>query len=517
MNPSIFDVDAIASRFAERPGYRFVAYRGVAIAVYSMNLRILAVESRDIPPIHEFVIKLMAEGLTSLSVLSDILGLDQEVVRSCLVDLRRQEVIEVLSDNGSNNAQCVLTHKGKEISTNLKQAFMQEITVPNVIFHGLLRQPVDLGGFARSQYLRPIEAQDFGLDLVRAIPNRAPYPDEIDVEKLETVIKRVHHSKSGNSQTVIAVKSVLKNVRTLYEPGVMVEYETIDDQRERLISFIIGGQLKNDYEYAFIKARGPELLSNLMSPKEKSIENRIKEQVPEKVLQKLGRFDDAEDLAAKVVSVKQEVKDKQEQLDFLNKSDTKDIQRKQIDDLKMELDESRKKLEQAEEMRNARKVVFLWTPEIREKLWEAIKTAKERLLMLSGWISSEIVNDTMAMEIRNALRRGVKIWIGYGFDRDTRRGKEQRDSTYWKQAEATLLKIQKEFPNQLVFKDIGWNHEKRLICDNRFTFGGSFNLLSFSGKADGKHKLRHEGTDVIFDPEVCEERWNYYFKTFFSS
>jgi hypothetical protein len=109
----------------------------------------------------------------------------------------------------------------------------------------------------------------------------------------------------------------------------------------------------------------------------------------------------------------------------------------------------------------------------------------------------------------------VKIWIGYGFDKDRRRGKEQREQPKWKQAEATLLQIQKEYPNQLVFKDIGWSHEKRLICDNLFTFGGSFNLLSFSGGKRGNIRLRHEGTDMIEDPDFCEERWNYYLSRFF--
>jgi len=183
----------------------------------------------------------------------------------------------------------------------------------------------------------------------------------------------------------------------------------------------------------------------------------------------------------------------------------------------LELEESKKKLEEVEKIRSARKVVFLWTPEIREKLWEAIKTVKQRLLLLSGFISSEVCNDDMAKEMRNSLKKGVNIWIGYGFDKDTRRGEEQRRSPNWKQAEATLLGIQKDFPTQFAFKDIGYNHEKRLICDNIFTFGGSFNLLSFSGDSRGRRKLRHEGTDVIYDSDYCEDRWNYYIELFFSS
>jgi hypothetical protein len=511
------DVETIAKRFVDRPGYRFIAYRGVGIAVFAMNLRILTLESKDVPPVHEFVIKMLMEGIKSLSLLSDLLGLEADLVRSCLIDLRRQELIEVLSDDGSNEVQCVLTLKGKEVATNLHQDFMQEMTVPNVIFHGLLRQPVDLGGSARAQYLRPIEAKDLGFDLIRAIPNRAPYPEEVDINKLDKIIKRMYHTNTKEERNVIGIKSVLKNVRTLYEPAVMIEYETIDDKRERLVSFVVGGQLRNEYEDAFFKARGPELLADLMTAKDKTIETRIREQASKQVLQRLGRFDDVELLAVKVMSSKQEIEDKQKQLEKLDRFDTRDQQRKQIEDLKHDLEIAKNKLKEAEQERNARKVKYLWTPEIRDKLWETIKTAKERILLLSGWISSEVVNDAMATEFRNALKRGVKIWIGYGFDKDRSRGKDQREQPQWKQAETTLSQIKKEFPNQLFYKDIGWSHEKRLICDNKYTFGGSFNLLSFSGEIRGNRRLRHEGTDLIEDSEFCEDRWKYYLGLFFST
>ncbi len=135
--------------------------------------------------------------------------------------------------------------------------------------------------------------------------------------------------------------------------------------------------------------------------------------------------------------------------------------------------------------------------------------------LLSGWISSDVLNDEMASEIKKSLTRGVRFWIGYGFDKDRKRGKEQRAKPQWQQAEATLLKLRNEYPNQLVFKDIGWTHEKRLICDNRYTFGGSFNLLSFSGEQRGNDRLRHEGTDLIEDSEFCQDRWNYYLNLFF--
>ncbi|MFC1993545.1 aminotransferase class V-fold PLP-dependent enzyme [Chloroflexota bacterium] len=277
-------------------------------------------------------------------------------------------------------------------------------------------------------------------------------------------------------------------------------------------SYVYGQRAREAVE----KARGPELLAELMAPNQEIIEKRIYRQVPSDVIKQLGRFDDAEILAAKVVAARQEVEDMQKQLNQLDRADTRERQREQITDLKKALEESNNELRNIEEERSKRKVKYLWTPEIREKLWEAIKTAQERILILSGWISSEVLNIAMLEELRKTLKRGVKIWIGYGLDGESRRGKEQRERPNWKQAEASLSQLQKEFPNQLVYIDIGRNHEKRLICDNRFTFGGSFNLLSFSGERRGNSKVRHEGADLIENPEFCEQRWNYYLKEFFA-
>ncbi len=384
MNQPFYDAETIAKRFIDRAGYRFIGFRGVGIGVFALNIRVLSMASKEIPPIHEFVIKILAQGIDSISLISNFLGLDSDTVRSCLIDLRADEIIEVLNDNGIDDVKCILTEKGKTVAKSLHQDIIEEITLPNVIYHGLIKIPIDLGEYARYQYHRPIEAKESGLDLIRAIPNRPPYPEEIDVVKLDRLVKNTYRSKKENTRNIIAVKSVLKNPRTLYEPAVMLEYETLDKKRERLVSFVVGGQCREEYESAFIRAGGPEIFADLLTSKNKIIENRIREQASKEVIQRLGRFDDVEILAAKVMSSQQEVQDKKQILDQLERVDTREKQRKQIEEMKKELEAAENKLKEAENDRNTRKVKYLWTPEIRDKLWETIKTAKERVLSAFG-------------------------------------------------------------------------------------------------------------------------------------
>ncbi len=387
---------------------------------------------------------------------------------------------------------------------------MQELTIPNVIYHGLLRRPIDLGSHAKRQYLRPKAAKAADLLLIRAIPNRYPTPDEFDVARLDQVLKAGRKKKrTGSERDVVAIKGILGNVYTLYEPAIMLEYETVDKARERQVAFAVEGQLQDEYETAFARANGPKCLRDLLAPVEEPIGERLKKQASPEVIERLGEVDDVEALADRVMAVEQEVISAKEELARADRLDTRQLLKAQVEALESQLAAAKKE-------RESRKVKYMWTPEIKDKLWEAIQTAKERLLILSGWISSEVVNASFVDAMREALERGVHMWIGYGFDKDKQSGQEQRLRRSWQEAEVALKMLAKQYPAAMHVKDIGYTHEKRLICDNRFTFGGSFNLLSFSGERRGRGKLRHEGADLIEDEQFCCELYDRYIKMFFA-
>ncbi|MFL6544494.1 MAG: hypothetical protein ACJ8LM_04830 [Candidatus Udaeobacter sp.] len=504
------DVVAIAGRYALREGCRFINYQAVGIEVFAMNVRALVLEQRPVPPIAEFLLRFMLDDIGQLKSLSQLLGLDQSIVRNNLIDLRCDELIEIRGEDNTDDIQCVLTDRGREAARSLRQNIMQEITLPKVIFHGLLRRPLSLGEQAKRQYLKPKEASDQGLVLVRAIPNLPPRPDEVDVDQLDRVVKSGFRRRPDDPvRDIVSVKSILKNVSTLYEPAVMLEYETEDIRRERQVAFAVEGRRLDEYEMAFAKARGPELLAEVMTPRDEPLKERVRRLVPEPVLSRLGKIDDVEILSSQVAVARQELADAQQKLQESDRADTRLVLRDTI--AKLEQDRDR-----LENERNSRKVKYLWTPEIRNKLWEALETAQERLLILSGYISSEVVNDGFVATLRTALQRGVKAWIGYGFDKVSQRGRETRSSPKWREAEKAFQELKKEFPDRFEFRDVARSHEKRLICDSRFTFGGSFNLLSFTGENLGPGNTRHEGADLIEDAAFCEELWSRYLRLFFN-
>ena len=507
-NSMPIDAECIARRFAIRPGCRFRGYKAIALPVFSMNLRVLCIESSDIPPIEEFLLRLIQVGVKIPEQLAGLLGLEEGLVHDHLVDLRCQELIEV-KDGDCKKILCSLTEKGVVAAASLSRESIKTITIPQVLYNGILRSIVDVGSNARRQLLKPKEAKDDAYEWVKAVPNRYPHPEEINIAELSTAFKKGRKKRGTSELEIIAVKTVLSKVHTLYEPTIMIEYETEGNKEERQFSFIVDGRPVEAYEQALKSVEFQKTIEDISSIQTPRLEERLRQQTSYEEIQRFGRIDDVEQLAAKELATQQKLDDKRQETRESDRSDTRDRLQEEIFRLEQELAEIKKE-------RESRSVKYLWTPEIKTLFWDSINTAKERLLILSGWISTYVVNDEFIVALRAALERGVRIWIGYGFDKNSPRGREQRLKPEWTAAVSALDSLQREFPLMFKHRDVGRSHEKRLICDNLYTFGGSFNLLSFSGDNHFRNNsLRHEGADLIRDSQFCEQLYERYERLFF--
>jgi len=118
----------------------------------------------------------------------------------------------------------------------------------------------------------------------------------------------------------------------------------------------------------------------------------------------------------------------------------------------------------------------------KDALWEAfesaIKYSQSSLFIISGWISDRVINDDVLKLFELAIKRGVKICMGYGYKHmgeheerpDERRAlkklKKLRDSS---RGEVENLKVSKYA-----------THEKIIIVDTEYIINGSINWLSSS-------------------------------------
>ena len=162
-----------------------------------------------------------------------------------------------------------------------------------------------------------------------------------------------------------------------------------------------------------------------------------------------------------------------------------------INQLKADLDrldneEIRKNLNKISKSR----IEVIETPrEHRQKFLEALSTAQETLIILSGWATSYSVNDEFRERLRDCLTRGVNIYIGYGYKR---KGEKIEEKDYERRARETLDSLRdwcavEELKGRLkVFKYP--NHAKTLIKDDEYAINGSFNWLSNIGSSQNEER-----------------------------
>lgn len=130
-------------------------------------------------------------------------------------------------------------------------------------------------------------------------------------------------------------------------------------------------------------------------------------------------------------------------------------------------------------------------------LHQAIADAQISLVILSGWITHYVVTKTFLNELEDCLKRGVSVYIGYGWQNSN--GEHERFGAS-KGAIAALFALMRKYSGQLVIGEFA-NHEKILIRDGACVVYGSNNWLSNSKFKNSERSI------VVYDDELalCEQ------------
>lgn len=147
----------------------------------------------------------------------------------------------------------------------------------------------------------------------------------------------------------------------------------------------------------------------------------------------------------------------------------------------------------------------------RQKLLQALREANFSLVILSGWLTDYAVDEEFRKLLKEAISRGVLVYIGYGY-KSSQEKKESKETEI--KAKETLNELQawsasEETEGRLTVKYYP-EHSKILICDNKFAIIGSFNWLSNKGGSwnderswisNDKEFIRSEAIDIILELE----------------
>ncbi len=149
--------------------------------------------------------------------------------------------------------------------------------------------------------------------------------------------------------------------------------------------------------------------------------------------------------------------------------------------------------------------------EIRIRVLEIIKEAKQEIDIIAPWISWTIANDNEFIQVmKEVLNRGViiKILTGLGGNSSYQSDKEKRKKTE-KYASQWTNDTFKSYKDRFFIRFEN-THVKLLLCDEKYHMSGSYNILSFDGRYDGTD-TRGENMDIQHDRDLIIEKRNIYF------
>ena len=141
----------------------------------------------------------------------------------------------------------------------------------------------------------------------------------------------------------------------------------------------------------------------------------------------------------------------------------------------------------------------LETWELRDTLREARYRTRQRLLIISPWVTRQVVDDEFVNSLARLASTGVRVHIGYGI--------AESDAKNDQRVLGKLGALAEKSNGKVSVRNLGITHEKVLIFDDT-AVTGSFNWLSFKG--DPSMPLRRESATLVREHGFVDSTYEHY-------
>ena len=177
------------------------------------------------------------------------------------------------------------------------------------------------------------------------------------------------------------------------------------------VAFAVNGLLDEEYQHEFAERKGPERIPELLAAEFKTTAELANEFLKPHIAKKLGSLSDVDELVERLEVVGEQVATKEVELEAQDRPDTKQVLREELERERAAKAELEKKLSQ----RRARR---LRTYDCKNLLAESLRIVKQRLVIVSAFLSASVIDRWFLERLEGALKRGVKVWIAYGMGKE---------------------------------------------------------------------------------------------------
>jgi hypothetical protein len=446
------NLDEIASGFDDRPGFNLVDLEEVGLPVYRLTSTVLTLQPKTHSPIEEFVLRAVEAGLSSLEDISGFLGISRSIVEATASLLIKDDDLLAAGGNLRLTRKSERTLAGERLVRPREQSLVFR-------YDGLTRRPIRMDDL---RLWEPRDLKERGIREIRAFPPRRPKPEEIRGDELQAVLRSP--AQIAESATQILQVKTISRAYANFIPALALIFRRASGS-EVQVAFAIDGRLSQDHERAFAECDGPVrmgITAGILAPQPVDTSTSKMTIAPPKA-KAAGTKAQREKAIAKL--------------------------RQQIAGKSIKGPDS-KSFAETPSVLSTDAVELVAVYKHPPLLRSALEDAKDRLIIISPWITDAVVDQTFLAKLTDRLRRGVAVHIGYGL------GIEDKVATAVKKLE----KLASEFAC-FRFLRLGDTHAKILIKDSDWLVTTSFNWLSFRG--DPKRTFREEwGTRVAIPEHV---------------
>lgn len=439
--PTFSEDSLLAARFGNaRTGFDLVGIVDAALPVARVTADALAQDSKDIPLLEEYVLRLVDQGVRTPESIAGFLGLDVAMVNQTVAVLFGSDDLRWTAPASGTAPvpRLRLTEKGRFTAT--KAAAIVPVRVSqSLVFDQMLWRT---SSYSRRSTIARDVASEAGMIMLPAARSGPVEDGEVTAEEITALLVE----NGTTTREVLQVKGIVQTRVRHVLPVKLLVYA--DAERADIeLGVVIDGELSDRHEIELIGFGGAKGLGINVEPD-------------------LERPPLEPDLEMARIPLQEVTQKRAEQAAV------------QLNSPVPLPSEPEAQKPQAEEIR------AIGVFEHPELLDEALTSARKRILIISPWITGAIVTTAFVGKLERRLQRGVKVDIAYGYDDSENRTDPN--------AIRRLSNLAARYPEKLHIVRLKSNHAKILLFDDAWVTT-SFNWLSFKGDPDRTYRVE-EGT-----------------------
>jgi hypothetical protein len=471
----------VARRFQQRDGWGLADFTEIGLPVYYLKLHAITLAHKKVPTIDEFILRSLALDVSGVPELTSYLGLEERVLRPSLIGLLRASDVAVVPAFESKVFR--LTQKGGGTLDRAESVTTEERQFP-IYFDALTR---------RVAWYRNLELLDYGtmkqrglLEISQSPPVR-PRIGDLRLADINRVARSIYQS-SETKRDLLAI-SAIESCKKLFIPAVALIY-TNKLEPETLVGVAIDGKLSAEHEKA-VSQNASFLRFLAAQPPRYPAETVLSSEAQEGLLKASS---ESEQLRSASSITEAAIADAEEALSKAESAKDAQALRSKLRELEEEL----------AKLRNDAKVIpvrNIYVYDHPPLLQDALKNSNERLLIISPWITAQVVDSDFLKDLEQLLRKGLSVYVGHGITPNTTKNPHPNDVA----AKGKLEALSRRFSN-FQFIRLGNTHAKVLIKDHDFAAVGSFNWLSFKG--DPSRTFRDEQGILLQRKDLVDQKFD---------